>query len=143
MKSEYLYSNYLLVRIICKLGTVILNHSVPNKRKRARVPVDFYEDACPAVNALLMLRILEESRFKRQLRSLLSAYGGRKRAARAILCRYRCYEPTNRVGLARYWRSTTPTFPSFEGRNHYKNVRVDNRICSGLYEMKLPRCMGL
>lgn len=64
------------------------------------MPVDFYEDAA---SVLLMLGILKESRFKHQLRSLLSAYGDRKRAARAILCRYRCYEPTNRVGLARYY----------------------------------------
>lgn len=37
-------------------------------RRRARMPVDFYKDACPAIRALLMLGILEESRFKRQLK---------------------------------------------------------------------------
>lgn len=55
-----------------------------------------------AAGALLMLGIPEENRFKRQLRSLLSAYGGSKRITRAILCRYRCYEPMIRTGFARY-----------------------------------------
>lgn len=70
--------------------------------KKRFTPADFYEDACSAVSVLLMLGILEESRFKRQLRSLLSAYSGCKRTIRAILCRYQCYEPMNRIGFVCY-----------------------------------------
>lgn len=38
----------------------------------------------------------------------------------------------DRIGLVCYWRPTTPSFPSFRGRNRYKNERVDNHICSML-----------
>lgn len=81
----------------------ILNHPVQDKKARVRARAcQFLRRRMSAIGALLTPCISEESCSEHQLRSLLSAYGGSKRAARTILCRYRCYEPMNRAGFARY-----------------------------------------